>query len=324
MKLISVHGTIASFIALSSVLCIAVSAMGQAHLPDAKRVVFLGDSITHSGGYITSIEAAILVEHPESKIELINLGLPSETVSGLTEPGHAGGQFPRPDLHERLERILTQTKPDLVVACYGMNDGIYYPLSEERFEKFRSGIQRLHETVEKRGAKIIHLTPAFFDALPIRDRLLPAGLQEYTQPFEKYDDVLEAYSQWLLKRRDDGWIVLDVHQAMKDEVLRRRKSEPDFTFAKDGVHPDAAGQAIIAGPLASAWGLKLDEHGQPPHSNAAKILELLEKKQQTLKLAWLSSTRHTRPGIGAGLPVEQATAVARELDDQARSIAVQK
>ena len=66
-------------------------------------------------------------------------GLPSETVSGLSEPGHAGGAFPRPDLHERLERVLEQTRPDLIVACYGMNDGIYHPFTEARFEKYQAG-----------------------------------------------------------------------------------------------------------------------------------------------------------------------------------------
>ncbi len=147
-------------------------------LPEVKRIIFVGDSITHGGGYITSLEAAIIAQHPERHMELINVGLPSETVSGLSEPGHAGGKFPRPDLHERLTRVLDQTKPNLVVACYGMNDGIYYPFGEDRFAKFKSGIERLHQEVEKRGAKIIHLTPAFFDALPIKERLLPAGLED--------------------------------------------------------------------------------------------------------------------------------------------------
>ncbi|MEI2725571.1 MAG: hypothetical protein V9H26_19255 [Verrucomicrobiota bacterium] len=49
------------------------------------------------------------------------------------------GQFPRPDLHERLGRVLEKTKPDQVVACYGMNDGIYLPFSEERFAEVSSG-----------------------------------------------------------------------------------------------------------------------------------------------------------------------------------------
>ncbi|MFM8396813.1 MAG: GDSL-type esterase/lipase family protein, partial [Pirellula sp.] len=159
-----------------------------------KRIVFLGDSITHAGRYVAILEAALHAEYPDERIpEFINLGLPSETVSGLSEPGHAGGAFPRPNLHERLARILAETKPDWVIACYGMNCGMYYPLSQDRFDQFKSGIERLHDDVEKTGARIIHLTPAFFDALPIRDRLLPDGLSEYRQPYAKYDDVLETY-----------------------------------------------------------------------------------------------------------------------------------
>ena len=292
--------------------------------PDVKRVVFLGDSITHAGGYIDAIETALIVQYPERHIELLNLGLPSETTSGLSEPGHAGGQFPRPDLHERLERVLEQTKPELVIACYGMNDGIYYPLSEERFSKFKSGIERLHSAVESRGAKIVHLTPALFDPLPIKARLLPAGLDSYPQPYEGYDDVLEVYSQWLLSRKADGWQVLDVHGASKQALLEKRKAAPDFTFASDGVHPNAEGQVALAAPLAAAWGLKLDADGLPTHSRAKEILALVREKQMTLKLAWLTLTKHVRPGIAAGLPLAQAQVKAAELDAEARALAKSK
>lgn len=69
------------------------SIVAENHLPESKRIIFLGDSITHAGGYISAIDTAIYLQHPENHLELINLGLPSETVSGLTEPGHAGGAF---------------------------------------------------------------------------------------------------------------------------------------------------------------------------------------------------------------------------------------
>ena len=292
--------------------------------PDVKRVVFLGDSITHAGGYIDAIETALIVQYPERHIELLNLGLPSETTSGLSEPGHAGGQFPRPDLHERLERVLEQTKPDLVVACYGMNDGIYYPLRDERFAKFKSGIGRLHSAVESRGAKIIHLTPALFDPVPIKARLLPAGLDSYPQPYEGYDDVLEAYSQWMLTRKADGWQVLDVHGAIKQALVAQRKETANFTFAGDGVHPNAEGQVVLAEPLAAAWGLKLEPSGLPAHPRAKEILAVMHEKQNTLKLAWLTLTKHVRPGIAAGLPLEQAQAKAKELDAKARALANSK
>src|ERR1041385_874446 len=133
----------ALFLSLQSVLlcsgigCLEALASNhemRAALPaHVKRVVFLGDSITYSGTYVAMVEAYFLTRRPDRVIEFINLGLPSETVSGLSEDGHAGGQFPRPDLHERLARVLKQTKPDLIFACYGMNDGIYLPLNEERF-----------------------------------------------------------------------------------------------------------------------------------------------------------------------------------------------
>src|SRR5215216_1992441 len=125
----------------------------------ARRILFLGDSITYSGEYVSYVEASLRTQFPEREFDIIDVGLPSETVSGLSEPGHAGGKFPRPDLHERLERVLAKSKPDLVFACYGMNDGIYLPFADERFRKFVDGITRLHARVVATGAGIIPVTP---------------------------------------------------------------------------------------------------------------------------------------------------------------------
>ena len=76
-----------------------------------QRVVFLGDSITYSGQYIAYLETYLTTRFPERRFEFIDLGLPSETCSGLSEPGHAGGQFPRPDVHERMGRVLDKLSP---------------------------------------------------------------------------------------------------------------------------------------------------------------------------------------------------------------------
>src|SRR3954470_24380863 len=145
----------------------------------ARRIVFLGDSITYGGDYIEFFEAFARKQYPRAELDIINLGLPSETVSGLSEPGHAGGAFPRPGLHERLDRVLEKTKPDLIFACYGMNDGIYYPFAEERFVKFREAMVKLREKAAAADATVIHLTPPTFDAAPLKGRTLPAGLAEY-------------------------------------------------------------------------------------------------------------------------------------------------
>ena len=81
-------------------------------LQNAKRVLFLGDSITHSGHYIVYLEAALRQTHPDT--EFINLGLPSEGCTGLSEPAHP---FPRPNIHERLERALSKVDPEQLGAA---------------------------------------------------------------------------------------------------------------------------------------------------------------------------------------------------------------
>ncbi len=203
--------------------------------------MFLGDSITASGQYVSYFNAWLLATRPNEPAAVIDVGLPSETVSGLSEEGHAGGSFPRPDLAERLARVLAATKPDLVIACYGMNCGIYQPLDETRFERYRQGMAALKAAVEKAGAKFIVMTPPIYD-----DQRKPL-------PF-KYNEVLDRYSEWLLQRRGDGWVVVDLHAPMTREVERRRRADPEFTFDPDGVHPNEAGHWFMARQLIGAFG----------------------------------------------------------------------
>lgn len=224
----------------------SASVPGPGALLTAKRIVFLGDSITYSGQYIAYLDAYLTSRYPERTFEFIDVGLPSETCSGLSEPGHAGGAFPRPDVHERLERVLSKLKPDLIVACYGMNCGMYYPFSPERHQRYEHGIQKLRQTVAAHGAKVIHLTPPTFDSLPLAGRTLPAGQEVYDRPYEGYDDVLGRFSQWLLQQRQQGWTVVDIHGPMNRHLATRRKSDPKFVLAGDGVHASTTGHLLMA------------------------------------------------------------------------------
>src|SRR4051812_25020588 len=103
---------LAGFFPLLLVHCGPAVAADPSSLAGVHRVVFLGDSITYSGQYVEFIEAFLRLDDPAIRREFLDLGLPSETVSGLSEPGHAAGKFPRPDLHERLDRVLEQTRPN--------------------------------------------------------------------------------------------------------------------------------------------------------------------------------------------------------------------
>jgi lysophospholipase L1-like esterase len=235
-----------------AVLTPAPRAEDKFFLRDGQRVVFLGDSNTFAGHYIAYLDAYLFTRFPDRKYDLINLGLPSETACGLSEPDHP---YPRPDVHERLDRALAKTKPDVVVLCYGMNDGIYYPFSEKRFKKYQDGMRDVIERVKKAGAKVIVVTPPPFDPAPIKDKLLPKTADKFSwmRPYEGYDDVLQRYSDWLLTLRDKGVIVADAHGAILHYLAEVRETDPKYSLSGDGVHVNPSGHWLIAQAILQAW-----------------------------------------------------------------------
>lgn len=271
---------------------------------DTKRIVFLGNSITYNGKFVSYFDAYLSLTYPEKNLEIINVGLPSETVSGLSEEGHADGQFPRPDLRERLDRVLTQLKPDLVIANYGMNDGIYLPFDELRFQAFQNGIHWLHEVVVKSGAQLIHVTPPIYD-----ERKGPA-----------YANVLDIYSDWLVSLRyTENWQVIDIHWPMRKALEEQRDLNPEFAFAKDGIHPDETGHFLMAKTLLLGLGehvvdVKTVEELLSPFPHGIQVLSLVEKRQEILKLAWLTATKHQRPEIPEGLTLQEAHKKVAEIN----------
>ncbi len=286
----------------------------------ASRIVVLGDSITYAGEWVELLEAGLRRLQPDHRPEILNLGLPSETASGLSEEGHAGGTFPRPDVHERLARVLDRLQPDLILACYGMNDGIYFPLDESRFSKFRDGVRRLREAAAHGGVAVIHLTPPVFDAGVLKGRTLPAGLSAYPQPFEGYDAVLTAYSQWLVSQRTNGWSVVDVHGPMRAFLDERRVGNPGFALSGDGVHANSQGHWLMARQLLAEVGEGQDWLRSPTADacleglpGGPKAWSVMQRRHRLLRDSALGFVGHRRPGMATGKPWEQALAEAREL-----------
>lgn len=306
------------FLAAVTGFIVLVSGLGAVQdpanpaVPSARRIVFLGDSITYGGEYVEFVEAWLRMQDPNWPGEVFDLGLPSETVSGLSEDGHAGGAFPRPDLHERLDRVLETIKPDLVLACYGMNDGIYLPLAEDRFKAFRDGMERLHAKVITAHAAMIHLTPAVYDAVA-------AG--QTNGPARDYDAVLDRYSKWLLEQRSRGWVVVDLHGPVRRALDEQRARDRSFRLAGDGVHAGTLGHWLMARPILEFSGAPENVFkGASPAAltamkpNGETILKMVQARQRVIKDSWLTAIGHKRPGMAAGLPIpEIEQRAAREL-----------
>lgn len=275
----------------------------------ARKILFLGDSITHAGHYIEILETRLRMAGTTPLPEMINLGLPSETVSGLSEPDHP---FPRPDVHERLDRALAKVQPDVVVACYGMNDGIYYPFSKERFDAYQKGVQRLVRKVRASGAQLILMTPPAFDPLPLRKqgKLRERGAKQFAwfAIYENYDqEVLSRYASWIMLQKQQVDMVIDLHTPVIQYVAAKRRQDPEFTMSPDGVHVNHEGHAVLADAISRSWGIKLVVPRQD-------VLTLVGRRQQVLHKSWVSHVGHKRPGVAAGLPVNEARAAAEKTE----------
>ena len=250
--------------------------------------------------------------------ELINLGLPSETLSGLSEPDHP---FPRPNVHERLDRALAKVKPDLVIACYGMNDGIYHPFSEERFAAYRDGVEKLIAKVKAANAKLVLLTPPPFDPQPMREagKLLPESDDanySWKTIYEHYDlKVIARYAAWIKEQvlHEDVAAVIDLHTPINLHLSGIRKKIPDYAPSKDGVHIDESGHRTLAMVILDAWNFQASRMG---FGTTPEEFALINKRQKTLHDAWLSHVGHKRPGVKEGLPLAEALAQALAIDLQ--------
>lgn len=225
------------------------------------KVLFLGDSITHDGRYIRYLSRYFHTLLPKSGYTFVNRGLSSETASGLSEPDHP---FPRPCIHDRLEDILKEEKPDIVLFCYGMNDGIYMPLSEARFQSYKEGVLRLIARLRAFGIKkVVGMTPPPFDFATAAAKDWEGHSEEdaaysYLRPYRHYDRVLEAYGDSILSLENpepeeasednllkslDG--VIDLRPSLKSLIEENRAKNTTYRYG-DGIHPDSQGHFVIS------------------------------------------------------------------------------
>lgn len=279
----------------------------------AQKIMFIGDSITHAGQYVSHVEAQLRQQDASPLPVMINIGLGSETCSGLSEPDHP---FPRPDVHERLERALKKIQPDLVVACYGMNDGIYHPAAPERMAAYQKGIRELVRKCREAGAKVIVMTPPPFDPEPVRaagklksaDDPRNTKRYAYFNIYDRYDEVLKGYADWLVSENDLADMVIDLHGPMSEVARAKKSQDPSFTLSPDGIHPSPEGHRVIANTILKAWGLP----ELTPESET--IFPLVHRRSTLLHDAWLSEVGHQRPGVKEGLPIAEAQEKAAGLE----------
>ena len=293
--------------------------MAAAPLDGIQRIVFLGDSITEAGGYVTDVECWLISQG--HRVEVLDIGLSSETATELTpaenSPHKNAYGFPRPFVGDRLDRALALTRPDLLFVCYGMNDASALPEGPEGLDRYAKAINRLREAALHAGAKRV-----VFCTAPVHDPIHPIAPEQ--NPHERN---LVAYRDWLLSERADGWDVVDIHGPMRRDLNAARKTTPAFRFQPDGVHPDRKGHWVMAREiLAQFLGANLEGITSSPQffkKNGASIRELVDRRREILSSSLMTQIGHQRPNVpgGPGVPPGPSPDTAQaQADEITRSI----
>ncbi len=277
-----------------------------------RRVLVLGDSITQDGRYVSYLEYYLHAAGQDC--DLISLGLSSETVSGLSEPGHP---FPRPCVLERLDRALKAVKPAVVLACYGMNDGIYHPPAPERLAAFTTGLHQLIAQVRNAGAQLVLITPPIYDPLPAAAKTVPITAEKFgfTTPYAGYDDVLAEFTRTETALKEDSVTVIDLHTVMAQALAARRAREPAFSFTKDGIHPQDAGHLLMARTIAAGLNLPTpaDPDAELARLSADPVFALVRLRRELRSEAWLPFVGYTRGQTYKSASVAAAEKAAERL-----------
>jgi lysophospholipase L1-like esterase len=178
---------------------------------DENRVVFMGDSITQ----LWKIEGA---DGYFPGKPYINRGISGQTT---------------PQMVLRFHQDVIALKPKVVVILGGIND-IAGNTGPETLEQIEDNLTAMSELAEANHIRVVlcSVMPAF--DFPWKPGITPAP------------KVL-ALNRWIEGYAEEHrYVYVDYHTAMKDE----RDGLPP-NLSKDGVHPTAAGYAIMA-PLVEA------------------------------------------------------------------------
>ncbi len=234
-----------SFLASASTL-FAADANDVAKFKAGDRVCFIGDSITHGGGfnYHSQIVLFYATRFPEMRFQSWSCGISGDSASGAVR---------------RYDWDIAPLKPTISTIMLGMNDvwrdnygtDKTGPEFEEKHKKaidiHVENMTKLAERLSKDGSALIFITPSIYDQ---------TGTQK-TKNLFGVNDALKICGDEARKlaAQNEGDVV-DFHSLMTRINAEVQAKNPDDTIVGgDRVHPGAPGHLIMAYAFLKAQGM---------------------------------------------------------------------
>ncbi len=216
--------------ALLTLLLVPAALPADPILQPGDVVAICGDSITQRQVYSAYIEDYLLMCQPVPDIRTVQFG------------SNGAGAYV---LGKRTLHDLAFFHPTVATMMYGMNDGQYKPLNDERANAFRQGMLASIDALKKIGVRTIVVgSPSCVDWVKDVD-----GRKMYNTTLASLGDI----SHEIARQQDLPFA--DIHAAMAAAIANGEAASPGFNVGGDGTHVGPAGHLMIAYALLKGLGL---------------------------------------------------------------------
>jgi lysophospholipase L1-like esterase len=198
-------------------------------------ITFIGDSITHGGGYHSDIFLFYATRFPEKAFRYYNCGISGDTAL---------------DVLRRFDRDIVVYKPNIATVLLGMNDigREHYGLDktapehlaarEAAFDVYKESMNRLASRLSVTGYRMIFITPTVYDQTAQLKSENAFGAEDTLRRCAEF--VIELAGKY-------GSPVVDFHSVMSRVNHKLQKADPAATVVgEDRTHPGEAGHLLMA------------------------------------------------------------------------------
>ncbi len=202
-----------------------VSAAEQLQKGDYVAVV--GDSITEQRKYSLYIEEYLTMCQPAGELKQTQFGWSGETSWGF---------------ESRMQNDMLRFKPTVATTCFGMNDGAYSPMNEQKAARYREAQTKIVQEMKKAGVRFIVVgSPGCVDVQTFRNRN-HALAEMYNKTLASLRDISKEVAD------KEGVGFADVFDPMLDVMTKAeaKHGEQYHVCGPDGVHPDNNGHLVMA------------------------------------------------------------------------------
>lgn len=252
------------------------------------RIVYLGSTLMERASVHGFLESELTRRWPDRELVFRNLAWPGDDVSGKARIGfgpgeerQAGWNPPKGKdndygFHKMLGQIQLE-HPDLLLIGYGSNVAF---ADDAGRQEFREGLERLLDTLEPTGARIVLLTP-----VPRESRPAPwPDIEPQNQRLKSVAaDIVEIAAQ-------RGLPVVDLFRAMKPLMTASAKNPPDY-LTDNALHLNERGYRAWAHLIAEhfsqpgpRWHLQLSDDSPEVVQASGATIENLQKNRYGLRM----------------------------------------